>query len=130
MTNDHFVVSSCDYDNDDVVEVDTKRLQVVVSYKNQLKSTSQHKFSYPRHLSVDKNNEFILVVDRDNNRIVILDRNVMLNRSWKCDARELNMMTSIDGGFHWLSCVYFNSSQNRLFVGDWRGRVSVFDNVI
>jgi 6-phosphogluconolactonase (cycloisomerase 2 family) len=95
MTSDHQFVVSCwnvtslSYD---VVEVDTKRRQVVVSYTNQLKSTTQHKFSWPRHLSVDKNNEFILVADTGNNRIVIL------NRSLKCDARELNVMMSVDGG--------------------------------
>jgi hypothetical protein len=98
---------------DDVVEVDTKRRQVVVSYTNQLKSTTQHKFKWPRHLSVDKNNEFILVADTNNNRIVIL------NRSLKCDARELNVMMSVDGGLQRPSCLYFNSSQNRLFVGEF-----------
>jgi hypothetical protein len=47
MTSDHQFVVSCwnvtslSYD---VVEVDTKRRQVVVSYTNQLKSTTQHKF--------------------------------------------------------------------------------------
>jgi DNA-binding beta-propeller fold protein YncE len=103
----------------DVVEVDTKRRQVVVSYTNQLKSTTQHKFSsLPRHLSVDKNNEFILVADTHNNRIVIL------NRSLKCDARELNVMMSVDGGLQSPSCLYFNSSQNRLFVGECERSVS------
>jgi DNA-binding beta-propeller fold protein YncE len=71
----------------DVVEVDTKG-RVVVSYTNQLKSTTQHKFNVPRHLSVDKNNEFILVADTGNNRIVIL------NRSLKSCARELNVTVS------------------------------------
>jgi 6-phosphogluconolactonase (cycloisomerase 2 family) len=130
LSNDQFVVSCCNVTSQpwsyDVVEVDTKRRQVVVSYTNQLKSTTQHEFSWPRHLSVDKNNEFILVADTDNNRIVIL------NRSLKCDARELNVMMSVDGGLQRPSCLYFNSSQNRLFVGEWSGqcRVLVFDNVI
>jgi DNA-binding beta-propeller fold protein YncE len=129
LSNDQFVVScwnetsrSCD-----VVEVDTKRRQIVVSYTNQLKSTTEHEFSYPSQLSVDKN-EFILVADTENNRIVIL------NRSLKCDARELNVMMSVDGGLQEPSCLYFNESQNRLFVGErnWSGesRVLVFDNVI
>jgi 6-phosphogluconolactonase (cycloisomerase 2 family) len=129
LTNDQFVVS---YYNEtsksnDVVEVDTKRRQVV-SYTNQLKSTTQHKLSSPRHLSVDRNYEFILVADTDNNRIVIL------NRSLKCDARELNVMMSVDGGLQRPRCLYFNSSQNRLFVGEsncsGESRVLVFDNVI
>jgi 6-phosphogluconolactonase (cycloisomerase 2 family) len=106
----------------DVVEVDTKG-RVVVSYRNQLKSTTQHEFNDPRHLSVDKNNEFILVADTDNNRIVILDR------SLKSCARELNV-TSVDGGLQRPRCLYFNVSQNRLFVGEWSGRVLMFDNVI
>jgi hypothetical protein len=98
LTSDQFVVSCYNVTSQsyDVVEVDTKRRQVVVSYTNQLKSTTQHKFSSPRHLSVDKNNEFILVADTDNNRIVIL------NRSLKCDARELNVMMSVDGGLQHL----------------------------
>jgi 6-phosphogluconolactonase (cycloisomerase 2 family) len=131
MTSDHQFVMCCynvTSESYDVVEVDTERRQVVVSYTNQLKSTTQHKFSWPRHLSVDKNNEFILVADTDNNRIVIL------NRSLKCDARELNVMMSVDGGLQRPRCLYFNSSQNRLFVGEcnWSGqsRVLVFDNVI
>jgi DNA-binding beta-propeller fold protein YncE len=129
LTADQFVVSCrkvTDSESHDVVEVDTKRCQVVVSYTNQLKSTPQDKFNDPRHLSVDKNNEFILVADTDNNRIVIL------NRSLKCDARGLNGMMSVDGGLQWPSCLYFNCSQNRLFVGEFEGqcRVLVFDNVI
>jgi hypothetical protein len=66
MTSDHQFVMCCynvTSQSHDVVEVDTERRQVVVSYTNQLKSTTQHKFSSPRHLSVDKNNEFILVAD-------------------------------------------------------------------
>jgi hypothetical protein len=65
LTSDQFVVSCWNDDQqqvDDVVEVDTKG-RVVVSYRNQLKSTTQHEFKYPCHLSVDKNNEFILVAD-------------------------------------------------------------------
>jgi DNA-binding beta-propeller fold protein YncE len=125
LTNDQFVIS-CYNNNNDVVEVDTKGLRVVVSYTNQLKSTTQQEFNYPRHLSVDKNNEFILIADMKNNRIVIL------NRSLKSCACELNVMTSVDSGLQQPSCLYFDSSQNRLFVGEWSGqcRVLVFDNVI
>jgi DNA-binding beta-propeller fold protein YncE len=130
LTSDQFVVS---YWNGnltnkvhDVVEVDTKG-RVAVSYTNQLQSTTQQEFDYPRRLSVDKNNEFILVADRDNNRIVIL------NRSSNGRARELNV-TSVDGGLQQPSCLYFDTSQNRLFVGEvnWHGqsRVLIFDNVI
>jgi hypothetical protein len=56
----------------------------------------------------------------------------VLNRLLKSDARELNVMMSADGGLQLPSCLYFNSSQNRLFVGEWSGqcRVLVFDNVI
>jgi hypothetical protein len=126
LTSDQFVVSCWNVTNKvyDVVEVDTKG-RVVVSYRNQLKSTTQHEFNDPCHLSVDKNNEFILVADTDNNRIVILDR------SLKSCARELNV-TSVDGGLQGPRCLYFNVSQNRLFVGEGEGqcRVLMFDNVI
>jgi hypothetical protein len=47
---------------DDVVEVDVNG-RVVVSYKNQLQSTTKQNFSVPRHLAVDKNNKCILVAD-------------------------------------------------------------------
>jgi DNA-binding beta-propeller fold protein YncE len=126
LTSDQFVVSCWNETNSvyDVVEVDTKG-RVVVSYRNQLIITTQHKFKYPWHLSVDKNNEFILVADTQNNRIVILDR------SLKSCARELNV-PSVDGGLQRPRCLYFNVSQNRLFVGERSGqcRVLMFDNVI
>jgi hypothetical protein len=140
LTSDQFVVSCVNLTNSahDVVEIDTKG-RVVVSYRNQLKPTTQHEFNWPRHLSVDENNEFIFVADIVNDRIVILDR------SLKSCARELNM-NSVDGGLEKPSCLYFNSSQNRLFVGGWCGRdynlwswffsprnmcrVLMFDNVI
>jgi hypothetical protein len=124
LTNDQFVVSCLNVTNkvNDVVEVDTKG-RVVVSYTNQLQSTTQHKFDWPRRLSVDKNNEFILVAD--SSRIVIL------NRSSNGSARELNVK-SVDGGLQGPTCLHFDTSQNRLFVGEWSGRhrVLMFDNVI
>jgi DNA-binding beta-propeller fold protein YncE len=131
LISGQFVVSCWNATNEvhDVVEVDTEgnifTKERIVSYRNQLKSTSQHEFSDPHHLSVDKNNEFILVADTDNNRIVILDR------SFKSCARELNA-TSVDGGLQSPRCLYFNVSQNRLFVGERSGqcRVLMFDNVI
>jgi hypothetical protein len=137
LTSDQFVVSYYNNsDNSDVVEVDTKRRRVDVSYTNQLKSTTQQKFNVPRHLSVDEKNGFILVADMENHRMVIL------NRSLKCDTRDvMPVMTStdiitmsVDGGLQRPSCLYFKSSQNRLFVGEskWLSpcRVLVFDNVI
>jgi DNA-binding beta-propeller fold protein YncE len=131
LTSDQFVVSCYNVTNEvwDVVEVDTKG-RVVISYRNQLKSTTQHEFNDPRHTSVDKNNEFILVADKKNNIIVILDR------SMKSCAHELNV-ASIAGGLQEPSCLYFNVSQNQLFVGErsrsWllsKYRVLMFDNVI
>jgi DNA-binding beta-propeller fold protein YncE len=92
LNNDQFVVSCWNVTSEvcDVVEVDTKG-RVLVSYSNQLISTTQPMFEWPRHLSVDKNNKFILVADANNCRVVIL------NRSLKRYARELNV-TSADGG--------------------------------
>jgi hypothetical protein len=124
LTSDQYVVICRNETNEvyDVVEFDTKG-RIVVSYRNQLKSTTQHEFNWPRRSSVDKNNEFIFVADRDNNRIVILDR------SLKSCARELNV-TSVDVGLQEPSCLYFSVSQNRLFVGELSSRVLMFDNVI
>jgi DNA-binding beta-propeller fold protein YncE len=107
----------------DVVEVDVNG-QTVVSYKNQLQSTTQQNFSWPCHLVVDKNNGNILVADTWNNRIVVLSRS--LNRC----AREYKMM-SVDGGLQRPSCLHFSESQGQLFVGERGGRrrVLVFDNI-
>jgi hypothetical protein len=108
----------------DVVEVDVNG-RAVVSYTNQLQSTTRQKFSWPRHLAVDENNEYIFVADYDNNRIVILSR----SRSLHC-ARELDVM-SVYGGLQSPSSLHFDESQGRLFVGELIGqrRVLVFDGV-
>jgi DNA-binding beta-propeller fold protein YncE len=132
LANGQLLVS-CQYEKSnvcDVVELDA-RGRVLVSYTNQLKSTTQQNFSHPRHLAVDKNNKCILVADNLNNRIVIL------SRSSTCRAREFNVM-SVDGGLQYPSCLHFNLSQGRLFVGEdshrSRGQrrilVGLFDNVI
>jgi hypothetical protein len=137
LTSDRFVVSCWNETNKvsrynnatsivyDVVEVDTNG-QVVVSYTNQLQSTTQHEFNNPRRLIVDKNDKFILVADRDNDRIMIL------NRLLKCCAHELNAM-SVDSGLQRPTCLHFDTSQNRLYVGEgWSSqhRILQFDNVI
>ena len=127
LTRGQFVVSCYDVNSlvYDVVELDANG-QVLVSYTNQLQSTTQQNFSSPFHLAVDKNNEFILVADNLNNRIVIL------SRSLNCRAREFNVK-SVDGGLQRPRCLHFNESQGRLFVGEGSGgqrRVLVFDNVI
>jgi NHL repeat len=110
----------------DVVEVDTKG-RVVLSYNYQLESTSQPKFNWPRRLSVVENNRHIIVTDCWNQRILIL------NRSMNCCARELDV-SSVDGGLQRPTCLHFDESQNRLFVGESKlfsqCRVLVFDNVI
>jgi hypothetical protein len=116
LISGQFVVSCYNEINEvnNVVEVDTKG-RVIVSYTNQLQSTTQHKFNYPRRLSVDKNNKFILIADINNNRIVTL------SRSLNCCAREFNVMS--DGGrLQGPSCLHFDTSHNRLFVGEWCGR--------
>jgi 6-phosphogluconolactonase (cycloisomerase 2 family) len=97
------------------------RGQVVVSYKNQLQSTTRHQFNVPRHLAVDKNNECIFVADTFNDRIV------MLSRSLKC-AREFK--ASVDGSRlqePWR--LHLNQSNSRLYVGKLidGGRIFVFD---
>lgn len=128
MSSDQFVISCWNGKQPpnavcDVVEVD--RLgRVVVSYTSQLQSTSQQKFDGSGHLAVDENNTRILVSDCKNHRIVIL------NRTSNC-ARELNV-TSVVGGVRRPSCLHFDASKNRLFVGECREqcRVLVLDNVI
>lgn len=127
LTGSQFVVSCWNATSSahDVVEIDIRKGQVVVSYKNRLRSTTRHKFNEPSHLSVDTSNDCILVADRDNKRIVILNRSLI-----GC-ARELDV-TSVDGGLQSPSCLYFDASRNRLFVGEssgW-GRVLAFDNFV
>jgi hypothetical protein len=126
LNSGQFVVSCFNQTNKvyDVVEVDTKG-RVVVSHINQLQSTTQHKFYWPRRLSIDKSDEFVLVADHGNSRIVIL------NRYSSCCARELDVM-SVDGGLQSSSCLHFDTSQNRLIVGECDGqrRILMFDNVI
>ena len=116
LASDQFVVCTLG----DVVEMNS-RGQVVVSYKNQLQSTTRHQFNEPCHLAVDKNNECIFVADRDNDRIV------MLSRSLKC-AREFK--PSVDGRrlLH-LRRLHLNQSNSRLYVVEYvdGGRIFVFD---
>lgn len=128
LTSEQLVISGVNVTNgeEDVVEVDTMG-RVVVTYTNQLKSTTQNKFSCPRRLSVDGSNECIFVTDCNNDRIVLL------NRSLNCCSRELNVM-SVEGGLQVPSCLNFDSAQNRLFVGESKSRgqsrVLVFDNAM
>lgn len=122
-TDDQFVVSCWNETHrmHDVTEVDAEG-RVVVSYTNQLQSTTRHKFKDPRYLSVARNNEIILVADMLDNRIVILNR--LLN----CCERELNVMSV--GGLQSPSCLHFDAEQNRLFVGEGpfsQYRVLVFE---
>ena len=113
LTSDQFVVCTLN----DVVEVNSQG-QVVISYKNQLQSTTRHQFKSPVHLAVDKNNECIFVADQVNDRIV------MLSRSLKC-AREFNV--SVDSSRLQPQCLYLNQSNSRLYVGSFFGLIFVFD---
>jgi hypothetical protein len=119
LNDDHFVVC-CWHD---ILEID-RGGRVVVSYKNQLHSSSQRKFSfqYNLDLAVDENNEFIFVADTSNNRIMIV------NRSVNCCAHKFNVM-SVGDKLKLPSCLHFDTSQNRLFVGQWHGQclVLMFD---
>lgn len=133
MTDGHFAISCRDEDEDnvinDVVEADVEG-RLITSYRSQLQSTTRSDFWWPRHLAVDKNNKFILVADCNNNRIVVLSRT--LDSAGEFDVRLL------DGGLKFPSCLHFDQSQGRLFVGETSGRgknngqhrVLVFDNVV
>jgi DNA-binding beta-propeller fold protein YncE len=131
LTSGQFIVSCYEVTSlgHDVVELDADG-KLLVSYTSQLQSTTKQNFRWPFHLAVDKTNECILVADNLNNRIVIL------SRSFTNRAREFNVM-SVDGGLQCPSCLHFNESQGRLFVGEdsdlsggGQRRVLVFDNVI
>lgn len=124
LTSGHFVVSYWNGNSlHDVAEIDADG-RVIVSYESKLSSVNEHKFSNPCHLAVDKNNRYILVADCNNNRIVII------NPSMKSCARELNVATS-GGELIAPSCLCFDESCDRLFVGEFNGqRVLVFDNVL
>jgi DNA-binding beta-propeller fold protein YncE len=126
LTNNQFVMCCWNETSKvyDVVEVDQNG-RVVVSYTNQLQSTTIPHFNVPRRILVDKNSKYILVADSTNGRIVIL------NRSLNIRAFDLNV-TSVDGGMKGPSCLHFGEPRNRLFVGERSGqfRVLVFDKVI
>jgi DNA-binding beta-propeller fold protein YncE len=126
LSSGQFVVSCFNENSElhDVVEVDVKG-QVVVSYTNQLQSTTRKYFKEPRDLAVDKNNECILVADCYNNRIVIL------SQSMNGCAREFDV-TSVVSGLDRPSCLHLDESQGRLFISECHqyGRILVFDNVI
>ena len=117
LTSGQFVVSHGSGSHYDVSEV-TSGGRVVASYKNTLHSTGQQKFSWPRHLAVDKSDKCILVADCKNSRIV------MINRSKKT-SRDLNV-----DQLKKPSCVCYDESRNRLFVGEFddHSRVMAFDN--
>jgi DNA-binding beta-propeller fold protein YncE len=101
---------------DDVVEVNSKG-QVVVRYKDHLQSTDQRQFDWPRHLAVDTRNERIYVADCVNDRIV------MLSRSSKS---AFKLQTSIEGyAMNRPHCLHLEESRNRLYVGDFDGRIFV-----
>jgi hypothetical protein len=125
LTGDR-VVESIHGSEADVVEVNSQG-EIIKSYKNQLRSTSNHRFLRPRHLASDENNGNIFVADRNNNRIVMLSP----SSEW---ARELT--GSVDGRRLYLPlCVYFDESS--LYVGEdvthddegiaMGGRIFVFD---
>lgn len=104
----------------DVSEIDSEG-RVVVSYASRLKSTSNNKFVYPRHLAVSES-DYILVADSWNHRIVVL------NHSMNC-ARESSV--TVDGGFKEPRIIYLDPSHDRLYVGEYKGnRVIVFDSVL
>jgi hypothetical protein len=122
LTDDRFLVciSQNDQDSkyDDVVEVDSQG-QVVNSYKNQPRSRTERHFQWPRHLAVDKNNEFIFVADHYNDRIVTLN----------CSLKYVTEMNASFDGRKLQSprCLHLPESRSRLFVGLNGGRICVFD---
>jgi 6-phosphogluconolactonase (cycloisomerase 2 family) len=100
--------------SDDVVEVNSDG-RVVLRYKDQLQSTKQRQFDWPRHLAFDKKNERIYVADYFNDRIVMLSR---LSES----ACKLEM--SVDGrSMHRPRCLHFEESSIR--IGEWAHRVFI-----
>jgi len=88
---------------------------VIATYRN---SKTTQLINWPRWIVVVNNS--ILVSDRDNNRILLL--NTSLN-----DARELSL--PVNSQLKQPQCMYLDQSSSRLFVGEWSGRVLVFDNI-
>jgi hypothetical protein len=75
----------------------------------------------PRCLAWHKKNDCILVVDRGMNRLL------MLNSSLS-DARPVPL--SVDGALRDPRCMYLDESNNRLYVGEFKGKsILVFDRV-
>jgi DNA-binding beta-propeller fold protein YncE len=113
LTSDQFVVCT----SNDIIAVNSQG-RVVISYTNQLQSTTRHQFKWPHHLAVHKNYDRIFVADEGNDRIVVL------SRSLKC-AHEFN--ASVDGSKLQPRCLYLNQSNTPLYVGSGDGRIFVFD---
>lgn len=120
LNDGQYVVSYMDKKRlaDDVVEMDAEG-RVVARYTNWLIS----EFDCPRHLATDTSNKFIIITDSRNGRLM------MVYRKQKRICR-LNVPLYI--GMEEPSCVFYDESCGRLFVGEYEGRrrILVFDNVV
>jgi len=68
--------------------------------------------SWPRYLAVDKESQFIFVADKNNCRVVLL-------------SPTLEFVRYVNLKFKGLSRLYFHQATRRLYVGWWRGSVTV-----
>jgi len=99
-----------------VIRIDEQG-RVMATYRN---SESVKLLDDPEQLAVTNNGSFVLV-DHGNNRLVAL--NAALR-----NARVLSL--PISGRLNRPSCLYFNESIGRMYVGEYGGkRVLIFDNI-
>jgi hypothetical protein len=98
-----------------VVEVDSTGCELVKNYVSHLQPVARPTLNLPRHLASDRNNEFVLVADMNNRRILIL------NRQLNGFAGELDVK-SVNGGLSSPSCLHFDETRGRLFIGEKDGQ--------
>lgn len=96
----------------DVIEVDANG-EFIFSYKYKLASTKKPNFSFVSHIATDENRKCVFVADFANNRIMLLQRAIDEPHP---HTRELKV--SVRGGLDIPSCIHYDESQDRLFVGE------------
>jgi len=100
------------------VSVVNREGRVVFTYRNDPQSNTRL-LSVPCQLVVTAN-DCIIVADYGNNRIISLNSTL----SW---SRDLSL--SLDDKLRRPQCIYYDESRGRLYVGEFSGRVIIFDDI-